>query len=62
MPVTVEQDYDTEEYEVSVDPAMTDPEAYRVVFENDRVRVLEYRDQPDTRPNHIGIRTVSCTR
>lgn len=28
------------------DPVATDPELYRVVFENERVRVLEYRDQP----------------
>jgi hypothetical protein len=28
------------------DPLVTDPELYRVVFENDRVRVLEYLDQP----------------
>lgn len=28
------------------DPVVTDPELYRTVFENDRVRVLEYRDHP----------------
>ena len=28
------------------DPACTDPDKYQVVFENDRVRVLEYRDTP----------------
>jgi hypothetical protein len=28
------------------DPAITNPDKYRVVFENDRVRVLEYRDAP----------------
>lgn len=28
------------------DPVQTDPTLYRVVFENERVRVLEYRDQP----------------
>jgi beta-alanine degradation protein BauB len=28
------------------DPTVTDPDFYRVLFENDRVRVLEYRDQP----------------
>ena len=28
------------------DPALTDPDNYRVVFENDRVRVLEYTDTP----------------
>jgi quercetin dioxygenase-like cupin family protein len=30
----------------SDDPTVTDPEFYRVIFENDRVRVLEYRDRP----------------
>jgi hypothetical protein len=35
------------------DPACTDPDKYQVVFENDRVRVLEYRDRPGdmTRPH-----------
>ena len=35
------------------DPTATDPDKYRVVFENDRVRVLEYRDEPgaQTRPH-----------
>src|SRR3954449_7652745 len=28
------------------DPTVSDPTLYRTVFENDRVRVLEYRDQP----------------
>lgn len=28
------------------DPTVTNPELYRVIFENDRVRVLEYRDGP----------------
>jgi quercetin dioxygenase-like cupin family protein len=28
------------------DPATTDADKYKVVFENDRVRVLEYRDEP----------------
>jgi hypothetical protein len=27
-------------------PTMTDPDKYKVIFENDRVRVLEYRDEP----------------
>lgn len=31
------------------DPTTTDPELYKVVFENERVRVLEYRDQPGDR-------------
>lgn len=31
---------------MSLDPAVTNPGHYAVVFENDRVRVLEYTDQP----------------
>ena len=34
---------------MSGDPTETDPDKYRVVFENDRVRVLEYRDKPGDR-------------
>ena len=34
---------------MSDDPAVTDPRLYRVIFENDRVRVLEYRDRPGDR-------------
>jgi hypothetical protein len=30
----------------SHDPTRTDPDHYTVVFENERVRVLEYRDVP----------------
>src|SRR5215471_16726258 len=28
------------------DPIATDPDKYKVIFENEHVRVLEYRDQP----------------
>ncbi len=31
---------------MGLDPALTNPDHYQVVFENERVRVLEYRDQP----------------
>jgi len=31
---------------MSSDPTCTDPELYRVLFENDRVRVLDYADEP----------------
>ncbi len=31
------------------DPTITDPDKYKVVFENNRVRVLEYRDEPGQR-------------
>lgn len=36
-----------------MDPTVASPELYRVVLENDRVRVLEYRDRPGdhTRPH-----------
>lgn len=36
------------------DPVEVSPQLYRVVFENDRVRVLEYRDAPgdQTKPHH----------
>ena len=33
---------------MSLDPAETNPDQYKVVFENERVRVLEYTDQPGT--------------
>ena len=31
---------------MSLDPVVTNPGLYKVVFENDRVRVLEYYDRP----------------
>lgn len=36
------------------DPTTTNPDLYHVLFENDRVRVLEYRDVPgdQTQPHH----------
>jgi quercetin dioxygenase-like cupin family protein len=34
---------------MSLDPAVTNPDHYKVVFENDRVRVLEYTDAPGDR-------------
>jgi hypothetical protein len=39
---------------MSVDPVIACPDLYRVVFENERVRVLEYRDVPGDRtaPHH----------
>jgi hypothetical protein len=33
----------------SADPVVTNPDSYSVVFENERVRVLEYRDEPGHR-------------
>lgn len=34
---------------MSLDPVVTNPDHYKVVFENERVRVLEYTDQPGDR-------------
>jgi len=38
----------------SRDPVVTDSDKYRIVLENDRVQVLEYRDSPGDRtsPHH----------
>ena len=30
----------------ALDPIQTDPDKYKVIFENERVRVLDYRDTP----------------
>src|SRR4051794_33273859 len=39
---------------MDLDPVSTNPDAYRVLFENERVRVLEYTDTPGhrTTPHH----------
>ncbi len=44
------------------DPTLTDPDKYVVVFENDRVRVLEYTDSPgqSTHP-HVHPDSVMVT-
>lgn len=34
---------------MDLDPVQTNPDNYRVLFENDRVRVLEYTDTPGVR-------------
>jgi len=34
---------------MSADPTATDPDKYKVIFENERVRVLEYKDKPGDR-------------
>ena len=36
------------------DPVATNPDLYRVVMENDRVRVLEYDDRPGDRTTQHG--------
>jgi quercetin dioxygenase-like cupin family protein len=39
---------------VNLDPTQTNPDHYTVIFENDRVRVLEYRDEPGERTTPHG--------
>jgi hypothetical protein len=34
---------------MTLDPVETNPDHYSVVFENERVRVLQYRDEPGVR-------------
>lgn len=34
---------------MTLDPALTNPDLYKVIFENERVRVLEYEDAPGDR-------------
>jgi hypothetical protein len=38
---------------MTLDPVLTNPDHYKVIFENERVRVLEYTDQPgdETQPH-----------
>ena len=31
---------------MNIDPAKTNPDKYKIIFENQRVRVLEYKDKP----------------
>jgi hypothetical protein len=51
-----------------LDPAVTNADLYKVVFENDRVRVLEYRDQPGDRttphahPDSVMVTLTSFRR
>jgi len=43
------------------DPTVTDGDKYKVVLENDRVRVLEYRDSPGQRTSaHFHPDYVLC--
>ena len=50
------------------DPLQTNPELYHVVFENDRVRVLEYLDnpgdqtQPHAHPDSVMVTLSSFKR
>ena len=47
---------------MSLDPVATNPDHYMVVFENDRVRVLEYTDRPGDRTTpHVHPDSVMYT-
>ena len=48
-------------HDPSRDPVVTDGDKYKVVLENDRVRVLEYRDTPGQRTSpHYHPDYVLC--
>lgn len=53
---------------MSYDPAETNPDLYTVIFENGRVRVLEYRDHPGDKtsphrhPDSVMLPLASFTR
>ncbi|GAA2209012.1 hypothetical protein GCM10009850_044700 [Nonomuraea monospora] len=53
---------------MSADPAVTNAELYTVVFENERVRVLRYRDRPGDatsphgHPDSVMVTLSSFTR
>lgn len=50
------------------DPTTTDPDAHRVLFENDRVRLLEYHDtrgyrtKPPSHPDSVMYTLASFSR
>jgi quercetin dioxygenase-like cupin family protein len=45
-----------------MDPTKTDPDKYKTIFENDRVRVMEYRDEPgDKTSSHDHPESVMVT-
>lgn len=47
---------------MSQDPVISNPSLYRVVMENERVRVLEYRDRPGERTTpHLHPDSVMIT-
>ena len=53
---------------MTLDPVATNPDHYKVVFENDHVRVLEYTDQPGDlttpheHPNSVMVTLSSFRR
>lgn len=54
--------------DVNTDPIITNPDKYTVIFENEKVRVLEYKDQPGDKttahahPDSVMITLSSFSR
>ena len=52
------------DHPASTDPTVCDPDKYKTIFENDRVRVLEYKDKPGektTRHHHPDLVTFTLS-
>jgi len=53
---------------MTLDPVVTNPNLYKVIFENEQVRVLDYTDQPGDRttphehPNSVMVTLSSFRR
>ena len=43
---------------MTLDPVATNPDHYKVVFENEHVRVLDYTDQPGDRTTPTSTPTA----
>lgn len=35
----------------AMDPVLTDPDKYKLIFENDQIRLLDYQDRPGEKTN-----------
>jgi hypothetical protein len=47
---------------MNLDPTVSNPDLYNLIFENDRIRVLEYRDRPgDSTTPHLHPDSVMYT-
>jgi hypothetical protein len=47
---------------MTLDPTVSNPDLYHLIFENDRIRVLEYRDRPgDSTTPHLHPDSVMYT-
>jgi hypothetical protein len=47
---------------MTLDPTVSNPDLYSVIFENDRIRVLEYKDRPgDSTTPHLHPDSVMYT-